>query len=68
MVQTTQALKKAFPNCEVKSQPAKKSGGFEISLTTPEGKSSLVYSKLGGDGRIKQEKVETLFMKIKDTL
>jgi hypothetical protein len=68
MVQTSQALKTAFPNCEVKSKPAKKSGAFDVKITTPEGKNIQVFSKYGGDGQISNDKVQAMLKKIKDVL
>ncbi len=65
MVQTSQALKKAFPNCEVKSKPAEKSGAFDVKITTSEGKNILIFSKYGGDGNINQAKALTMLTKIK---
>jgi len=49
-------LKEAFPNSTVSCVKCPTSGGFEVKVTPTNGKESLLFSKLGGEGMPNNQK------------
>ena len=67
-LQLAKVLQEAFPNCKVDCVVCPTAGGFEVKVTPPSGKETLVFSKLNGQGMPNNEKIMVILDKIKEII